>query len=92
MNKSDLVEVIANNADISKIKATQALDAFVNAITASLKKGEDVTMVGFGTFTTADRAARTGRNPATGKEIQIAASTAPKFKPGKTLKDAVAKK
>ncbi len=91
MNKSDLVEFIASSADISKVKATQAVDAFVEAVTTSLKKGDDVTLVGFGTFTTAARAARTGRNPATGAEIKIAASVAPKFRPGKSLKDAVAK-
>lgn len=91
MNKAELVEIIATSADISKAKANQALDGFINAVTSSLKSGDSVTLVGFGTFTTAERAERIGRNPATGKEIKIAASTAPKFKPGKQLKDAVAK-
>lgn len=92
MNKAELVEIIANSADISKAKANQALDGFIEAVTSSLKKGDNVTLVGFGTFSTAERAARVGRNPATGKEIKIAASVAPKFKPGKQLKEAVAKK
>lgn len=91
MNKAELIEIIASSADISKVKAGQAVDAFVAAVSSSLKKREDVTLVGFGTFTTVDRAARTGRNPATGKEIKIKASTAPKFRPGKQLKDAVTK-
>lgn len=91
MNKAELVEIIANSADISKAKAGQAVDAFISAVTGALKKGDSVTLVGFGTFTTAERAERTGRNPATGQEIKIAASTTPKFKPGKQLKDAVAK-
>lgn len=92
MNKAELVEVIANHADISKAKAGQAIDAFVSAVTSALKNGDSVTLVGFGTFTTAERSERTGRNPATGEEIKIAASVSPKFKPGKQLKDAVAKK
>lgn len=92
MNKAELIEVIANNADISKVKAGQAVDAFVAAVTGALKKGDDVTLVGFGTFTTAERAERAGRNPSTGEAITIAASISPKFKPGKQLKDAVAKK
>ena len=89
MNKTELVEFIATQADLSKAKAAEAVDAFVEAVTTSLKKGKDVTLVGFGTFTISKRAARTGRNPETGATIKIAASKAPKFRPGKSLKDAV---
>lgn len=89
MNKTELVEFIATQADLSKAKAAEAVDAFVDAVTTSLKKGKDVTLVGFGTFTISKRAARTGRNPQTGATIKIAASKAPKFRPGKSLKDAV---
>ena len=89
MNKTELVEFIATQADISKAKAGAAVDAFVEAVTASLKKGKDVAIVGFGTFTVAERAARTGRNPQTGETIEIAAAKAPKFRAGKSLKDAV---
>lgn len=89
MNKAELVEFIATQADLSKAKAAEAVDAFVEAVTTSLKKGKDVTLVGFGTFTISKRAARTGRNPQTGATIKIAASKAPKFRPGKSLKDAV---
>lgn len=92
MNKAELIDAIASGADISKVKAGEVIDAFVTTVTSALKNGDTVTLVGFGSFTTAERAARTGRNPATGEEIQIAASTSPKFKPGKQLKDAVAKK
>ncbi|MBP9743278.1 MAG: HU family DNA-binding protein [Burkholderiales bacterium] len=92
MNKSQLIEVIASKADISKAKASEALEAFVGAVTATLKKGDTVTLIGFGTFSTAKRAARVGRNPKTGKEIKIAATTTPKFKAGKSLKEAVSKK
>lgn len=89
MNKTELVEFIATQADLSKAKAAEAVDAFVEAVTTALKKGKDVTLVGFGTFTISKRAARTGRNPQTGATIKIAASKAPKFRPGKSLKDAV---
>mgnify|MGYP001131035789 FL=1 len=89
MNKTELVEFIATQADLSKAKAAEAVDAFVEAVTTSLKKGKDVTLVGFGTFTISKRAARPGRNPQTGATIKIAASKAPKFRPGKSLKDAV---
>ena len=92
MNKAELIDAIASGADISKVKAGEVIDAFVSTVTSALKNGDTVTLVGFGSFTTAERAARTGRNPATGEEIQIAASTSPKFKPGKSLKEAVAKK
>ena len=88
MNKSELVELIAEKADISKAKAALAVDAFTAGVADALAKGDEVALVGFGTFTTAKREAK-GRNPATGKEITIAAATLPKFRPGKALKDAV---
>ena len=90
MNKSQLIEVIATKADISKVKAGAVVDAFVGAVTNSLRSGDQVTLIGFGSFSTVKRAARVGRNPKTGKEIKIAATTTPKFKAGKALKDAVA--
>jgi DNA-binding protein HU-beta len=89
MNKSDLVDAIADSAGLSKADAGRALDAVVDSITGALKKGQSVSLVGFGTFTVRDRAARTGRNPRTGETIQIAASKNPAFKAGKALKDAV---
>ena len=92
MNKQDLVASVATKADISKAKAAQAVDAVIDAIKASLKKGDDVRLVGFGTFTVAKRAATTGRNPRTGEPIKIPASKQPKFKAGKDLKEAVNKK
>ncbi|MBE5833700.1 MAG: HU family DNA-binding protein [Butyrivibrio sp.] len=92
MNKTELIDAIAKEAGLSKKDAGNALNAFTNAVTKELKKKGKVQLVGFGTFETAKRAARTGRNPQTGKEIKIAASVAPKFKAGKALKDAVNKK
>ena len=92
MNKADLVAAIADNAGLSKKDAEASLKAFTDVVAAELKKGGKVQLVGFGTFETSKRAARTGRNPQTGKEIKIAASVAPKFKPGKALKDLVNKK
>jgi DNA-binding protein HU-beta len=89
MNKTELVEAIAKEADISKAAAARALDAATAAITGALKKGDSVTLIGFGTFKVSQRAARTGRNPQTGKEIKIAARKAPGFTAGKALKDAV---
>ena len=89
MNKSELVEHIALNADISKAAAERALDAVTQAVKNTLKKGGAVTLVGFGTFTTTKRAARTGRNPRTGEAIKIKASKAAKFTPGKALKEAL---
>ena len=91
MNKSELVEAIAKKADLSKKDAEAALNALTDAVGKALKKGDKVQLVGFGTFETVKRAARTGRNPQTGKEIKIAASKAPKFKAGKALKDIVNK-
>ena len=89
MNKSELVEIIAKQAEISKAAAGRALDATIVAIKQSLKKNQDVTLVGFGTFSVGKRAARTGRNPRTGDTIKIKASKNPAFKAGKALKDAV---
>ena len=89
MNKSELIDRIADAADISKASAGRALDAALDAITDSLKQSDPVALVGFGTFTVRDRAARTGRNPQTGAPIQIAAARVPAFKPGKALKDAL---
>lgn len=89
MNKTELVDAIAAAADITKAQAGRALDAVLDNITETLKKGEKVTLIGFGTFETRERAARIGRNPQTGKEIQIAASITPAFKAGKKLKDAL---
>ena len=89
MNKAQLVEKIAADAEISKAAAARALDAFTGAVSTSLKDGESVALVGFGTFSVKARAARTGRNPQTGEEIQIAAATVPSFKAGKALKDGV---
>ncbi|MAG54634.1 MAG: DNA-binding protein HU [Halomonas sp.] len=89
MNKSELIEAIAVSADIPKAAATRALDAMVESVTDSLKKGESVSLVGFGTFAIKERAARTGRNPQTGQPIEISAAKVPSFKAGKALKDAV---
>jgi len=89
VNKSELIDAIADSADISKAAAGRAVDAFVDSITGALKEGDQVTLIGFGTFSVKDRAARTGRNPQTGAEIQIAAAKIPSFKAGKALKDAV---
>jgi DNA-binding protein HU-beta len=89
VNKSELVDAIAASADISKAAAGRALDATIATITDALKKGEQVTLIGFGTFSVKERAARTGRNPQTGAEIQIPAAKVAGFKVGKALKDAV---
>ena len=89
MNKSELISSIAETADLTKADAGHALDATISAITDSLKSGEPVTLIGFGTFEVRDRAARTGRNPRTGEAIQIKASKNPAFKAGKALKEAV---
>jgi len=91
MNKEQLLEVMAEKADITKKQAGQALDAIIDGITTTLKKGGTVALTGFGTFQTSKRAAREGRNPATGEKIKIAAAIVPKFKAGKGLKDAVKK-
>ncbi|WP_426417488.1 HU family DNA-binding protein [Aestuariirhabdus sp. LZHN29] len=89
MNKSELIDAIAASADIPKAAAGRALDAMVDSVTNALKGGDQVVLVGFGTFSVKDRAARTGRNPQTGQPIQIAAAKIPSFKAGKALKDAV---
>ncbi|GEO36826.1 transcriptional regulator [Skermanella aerolata] len=89
MNKNDLVALVADAAGLSKIDATKAVDAVFDGIIQSLKKGEEVRLVGFGTFDVSDRAASEGRNPRTGEKINIPASKQPKFKAGKILKDAL---
>ncbi|AWV06936.1 HU family DNA-binding protein [Marilutibacter maris] len=89
MNKAELIESVAEAADLSKTDAAGAVDAFVSVITKALKKGDTVTLVGFGTFQVRKRAARQGRNPKTGETIKIKASKNPAFKAGKALKDAV---
>lgn len=89
MNKTELVAAIAEKTELSKKDAEKALKAFTDVVAEELKKGEKVVMVGFGTFEVADRPARTGRNPLTGKSIKIKASKAPKFKAGKALKDSL---
>ncbi|EAR09779.1 nucleoid-associated protein HU-beta [Reinekea blandensis] len=89
MNKSELIDAVAAAADISKASAGRALDAMVDSVTNALKEGDQVVLVGFGTFAVKERAARTGRNPQTGEPIQIAAAKVPGFKAGKALKDAV---
>ncbi len=89
MNKAELVEAVAAATDLPKASASRALDAVLDNITETLKKGDQVVLVGFGTFSVKDRAARTGRNPKTGEPIQIAAAKIPGFKAGKALKDAV---
>ncbi len=89
MNKGDLIDAIAKECDCSKAMAGDALNATLNTITKCLKKGEKVTLIGFGTFSTNHRPARSGRNPLTGKTIQIKAKNVAKFKPGKALADAV---
>ena len=90
MNKSELIDAIAASAQLTKADAARALDGFTNAVTNALKAGDSVALVGFGTFSVKERAARKGRNPKTGQEIEIAASKVPEFKAGKGLKDAVA--
>ena len=89
MNKVELIAALADKAEVSKKDAAKVLDALTDTITEQLSQKEKVTLVGFGTFETKERAARIGRNPQTGKEMKIAASVAPAFKAGKALKDAV---
>ncbi|RMF70590.1 MAG: HU family DNA-binding protein [Alphaproteobacteria bacterium] len=89
MNKNDLISKVADATGLSKAEAAKAVDAVFSTITDALKSGDDVRLVGFGTFSVATRAATTGRNPRTGETIQIPASKQPKFKAGKQLKDAV---
>ena len=89
MNKSELIEAIAQEAGISQAAAAKALDATTNAVTNALKNGDTVTLVGFGTFYVGERAERQGRNPKTGAPLTIAAAKTPKFRAGKALKDAL---
>jgi len=89
MNKSDLINVIAEHAHLTQTDAERALEGLIKTIETTLKAGDAITLVGFGTFDVKDRAERKGRNPQTGAEITIAAAKVPSFKPGKALKDAV---
>lgn len=89
MNKSQLVDKISEEADLSKAAAGRALDSFIDAVSEALQSGEQVSLVGFGTFLLRERASRSGRNPQTGETIEIAAAKIPAFKAGKALKDAV---
>lgn len=89
MNKTELIELMAAEADLSKAAAGRALDAMMGGVKAQLRKGNDVTLIGFGTFTVAKRPARVGRNPRTGEELKIKAAKVVKFRVGKALKDAV---
>ena len=89
MNKSELIDAIADSANLSKADAGRAVDGFVKSVSKALKKGQTVSLVGFGTFSVRKRAARSGRNPRTGETIKIKASKNPAFKAGKALKDAV---
>ena len=92
MNKSELIDAIADGADVSKAAAGKALESAIDAVVKAVSKGDTVTLVGFGTIKSSKRAARTGRNPQTGKEIKIAATTVPRFTPGAGFKAAVAGK
>jgi len=89
MTKAELISAVAEKAGLKKVEAEKAVSAFIDTVTGALKKGDKLSLVGFGTFATAKRAARKGQNPQTGKKINIPAATVPKFKPGKTLKEAV---
>jgi DNA-binding protein HU-beta len=89
VNKNELVAAVANSTDLSKADATKAVDAVFDSVVAALKTGDEVRLVGFGTFLVTQRAASEGRNPRTGEVIEIAATKIPKFKPGKQLKEAV---
>ena len=87
MNKAQLIEAVAKAAKVTKVDAEMVLNTALDTIKKSVKKGEDVTLIGFGTFTKSKRKARTGRNPQTGKEIKIPAMTVPKFRAGREFKD-----
>lgn len=89
MNKSELIQAVADNADIPKATAANAIDATIESIKNALADGDSVTLIGFGTFTVRERAARVGRNPRTGESLDIKAANVPVFKPGKAFKDAV---
>ncbi|MDS7693824.1 HU family DNA-binding protein [Acinetobacter soli] len=89
MNRSELIKHIATSTGLTQTQATNALDAFISGVKDTLANGDEIALVGFGTFKVSDRAARTGRNPKTGEELEIAASKVPTFKAGKALKEAV---
>ena len=89
MNKSELIDAIAESSGLTKADAGRALDGFIGAVTGALSKGDSVTLVGFGTYAVKERAERMGRNPQTGREITISAARLPSFKAGKALKDAI---
>ncbi len=89
MNKAELIEAVAKTAKLTKVDTEMVLNTALDTIKKSVKKGEDVTLIGFGTFTRSKRKARIGRNPQTGKEIKIPAMTVPKFRPGREFKDSV---
>lgn len=89
MNKAELIDAMAAESGLTKADSKRALDAFINATSDALKKGDRISLIGFGSFSTSERAARTGRNPKTGKEIQIAAKNVVKFKAGSDLSEAV---
>ena len=89
MNKAQLIEVVAQAANVTKVDAENVLNATLDSIKAAVKKGDDVTLIGFGTFTKTRRQARAGRNPQTGKEMKIPAMTVPKFRPGREFKEAI---
>ncbi|MBK1684454.1 HU family DNA-binding protein [Rhodoferax fermentans] len=89
MNKTELIDYVASNADIPKAVAARALEATISAVKLTLKQGDSVSLIGFGTFAVGKRAARVGRNPRTGASIKIKAAKVPKFRPGKALKDAI---
>lgn len=91
MTKAELIEAVANDNDISKALAEQVINSVTENVSKCLKKGDKITLTGFGTFSVSKRKARTGRNPQTGAEIKIKATRVPKFKPGKSLKDRVAR-
>jgi nucleoid DNA-binding protein len=92
MNKSELIEAVAKSADITKAAAEKAVNALIDTIVKTVAKGDDVSLIGFGSFKAAKRAARTGKNPKTGEALKIPAATVPKFSVGATFKAAVAKK
>ena len=89
MTKAELISAVAEKAGLKKVETEKAVAAFIGTVTAALKKGDRLSLVGFGSFSTSKRAARKGQNPQTGKKINIPAATVPKFKPGKSLKEAV---
>jgi DNA-binding protein HU-beta len=89
VTKAELITSVSEQAEVTKVVAEKTVKAFIDSVTAALKSGDKLSLVGFGTFSTAKRAARKGQNPQTGKKIDIPAATVPKFKPGKTLKEAV---